>query len=78
MLTITIYPDAEALAGDEGTEYEAKNVSYVAPTTYGVPALIAPNPRDKDRTEPRAAIGDEVFYINTGLIPAWKIVRTAA
>lgn len=77
MLNIKVYADADALANDEGVELTADYVSYVAPSTYGPPALIAPNPRDKERREPRAAVGEEVFYINTGLVPAWKIVRTA-
>lgn len=77
MLNVTLYADTDAIVNDEGVEVECKYVSFVAPTTYGAPALVAPNPRDKDRTEPRAALDEDVLYINTGLIPAWKIRRTA-
>jgi hypothetical protein len=75
MLKVTIYPDADALANDEPVEHKAKYVSYVAPTTYGAPALVAPNPRDPQGREPRARVGDDVLYINTGFVAAWKITR---
>lgn len=75
MLNVTIYADAEAIAANEGQDFTADYVSYVSNSTYGPPALIAPNPRDTTRRDPRAAVGDEVLYINTALVPAWKIVR---
>lgn len=47
-------------------------VSFIAPTTYGAPPLIAPA---KNQSDARAQVGDEVLYISTRLVPAWKIKR---
>lgn len=84
MLTVTVYPDAEALASvdedDEpngGVEFtDVDFVSFVNNGTYGPPALIAPNPKTPERG-PRARLGQKVLYINTNLVPAFEIVRTA-
>lgn len=74
-LKLTIYnaPDDEEPMVEDGIDY----VSYVAPSTYGPPALIAP-PRGKDAaTAPRAKLGEVVRYINTGPHgpPMWDIER---
>lgn len=49
-------------------------ISYVAPTTYGPPALVAPA---KGQSEARARPGQKVRYINTGPHgpPMWEIER---
>lgn len=69
MLHVTIY-DAR---GSEVKKFDSVDeefdfVSFVAPTTYGPPALIAPN---KDGRGPLAKIEDRVLYINTSLVPFW-------
>jgi hypothetical protein len=73
-LTVTIYAsvdDTEPME-IEGIDY----VSYVAPTTYGPPALIAPA---RGKEDARAQVGDKVLYINTGRQgpPMWEIERTS-
>lgn len=69
MLEVTIY-DA---AGNEVKTFEDIDyVSFVAPTTYGPPALIAPA---KTAPKPIAQVNDRVLYINTGLVPMWAIER---
>lgn len=77
MLNVTIYPDAESILSDEGgAEFEGVDyVSLVNNQTYGPPALIAPSPRGGDL--PRARLNQKVLYINTNLVPAFEIVRTA-
>lgn len=80
MLNITVFADADELADPDGKGRlfeDVKYVSFVSSSTYGAPALIAPNPRDKERSDPRAKIGEEVLFINTSLVPAWTIVRTS-
>lgn len=72
MLTVAIYKsvdDTEPMLIDQ-----IAYVSYVAPTTYGPPALIAPA---KSATAPRAKAGERVLYINTGQHgpPMWEIER---
>jgi len=56
----------------EGAEHEVDYVSLVNSDTFGPPPLVAPT---RDRTEPRAADGDRVLYINTNLVPAFLIER---
>ena len=73
MLTVTLYPDSDSLVNDEGRELKVDFVSLVNNQTYGPPALVAPAPsgREHKRAEP----GEEVLYINTNLMPAFKIVE---
>ena len=72
MLTVAIYKSV-----DDTEPMEIDNisyVSYVAPTTYGPPAIIAPA---KGATAARAKAGERVLYINTGRQgpPMWEIER---
>ena len=71
MLQVTLY-DADLNAA---LEVEVDYLSFVAPTTYGPPPLIAPA---KDRSAPRAVIDEEVLYVLTGAgesLPAVKVKR---
>jgi hypothetical protein len=72
-LDVILYDSAGKIirefTGGEDVDY----VSYVAPTTYGPPALVAPN----KGTPPAARVEDRVLYINTGLVPFWLIERTS-
>lgn len=78
MLTVTIYSDADSIAQDEGKDFDVDYVSLFTRETYGAPALIAPDTHDQaGRRTARAKEGDEVLYLNTNLIPAFKIRRTA-
>jgi hypothetical protein len=77
MLKVSIWTLDPPLNGDEdpipSMEFEGIDfVSLVSPATYGPPALIAPA---RDRDAPRAAVGDRILYINTGLVPAFEIER---
>ena len=73
MLDVTIYsadgkPVAQFLDEDgEGVDF----VSLVNNETYGPPALVAPSRGEG----PVAQLEDEVLYINTNLVPMFKIVR---
>jgi hypothetical protein len=73
MLDVTIYDmDGAAIAtflddNDEGVDF----VSLVNNETYGPPALVAPSRGEG----PVAQLEDEVLYINTNLVPMFKIVR---
>ncbi len=73
MLTVTLYPDADSIANDEGREFVVDFVSLVNNQTYGPPALVAPasHGRDTKRAEPE----EVVLYVNTNLMPAFKIVE---
>jgi hypothetical protein len=80
-LTVEIYPDADSIASDEtgGPSPTVFNgidfVSFVNEETYGVPALVAPNPKDGPDARPRARPGQKVLYVNTGLVPLFSIER---
>jgi hypothetical protein len=75
MLKIEVYPDAEALAEDTPTEFQADFLSLVNHGTYGPPALIAPAPGRNSTEGPVAQVGETVLYINTSLVPAFKGTR---
>lgn len=73
MLEVTIY----SIDGREVAKFHDVNevdyVSLVNNETYGPPALVAPARGEK----PLAQVEDEVLYINTNLVPFFKIVRTS-
>lgn len=72
MLEVTIFnPEGEVAVKFDG-ENEVDYVSLVNNETYGPPALVAPNRGEA----PLARIDDHVLYINTNLVPVFKIVRT--
>lgn len=77
MLTVKLFPDADAIANQEGSDFEVHYVSFVNDHTYGPPALIAPPARTVagNPTPKRAAVGEEVGYVNLSLVPFFKIVR---
>lgn len=73
MLEVTIYSlDGTEVATFDGVD-EVDYVSLVNNETYGPPALVAPSRGES----PLAKIEDEVLYINTNLVPFFKIVRTS-
>lgn len=78
MLEVTLYsydPTAEEnsfLAEDSVT---VDYVSYVNSETHGAPALVAPGRVGGQNVPTVAKSGDEVFYINTSFVPAWRIKR---
>ncbi len=75
-LTVTVWPDVEAIAENEPQVYnEIDYVSLVSGETYGPPALVAPPPKAPAGTKPRAQRGDDVLYINTSLVPMFQISR---
>lgn len=82
MLNVTLYnqsgdtvlefsdePDTEEFQTDGGP---VKYVSLVAPSTYGPLPLFSPG---KDGRPGIARVEDEVLYINTGHIAAFKVKR---
>ncbi len=75
-LTVTVWPDAEAIADSTPQVYnDIDYVSLVSGQTYGPPALVAPPPKSAAGTKPRAQKGDDVLYINTNYIPMFMITR---
>lgn len=72
-LEVSLYTSDSLEEGEEAVTLDVDFVSYIAPSTYGPPPLIAPA---KNEREARAQVGDEVLYISTsGVVPAWKIKR---
>ena len=73
MLEVTIYNTDGSVAQKFDGDNEVDYVSLVNNETYGPPALIAParNPNDT-----RAAVEEHVLYINTNIVPLFKIIRT--
>lgn len=73
MLDVTIYDgDGNVTATFLDDDNSAVDfVSLVNNETYGPPALVAPSRGDS----PVAQLEDEVLYINTNLVPMFKIVR---
>lgn len=68
MLHVTVY-DKDGSEEWDDIDY----VSLVSPETYGPPALIAPA---RDGVA-RARVGETVLYINTRLVPVYKIERVS-
>ena len=78
LLTVTVYPDAEAIATDKPNIFrDVDFVSFVNEGTFGPPALVAPSPKNPEG-RPIARPGQEVLYINTGLLPMFKIERNGS
>jgi hypothetical protein len=74
-LTVEVYPDAEAIGGEEATVFNGIDfVSFVNEGTFGPPALVAPSPKEPGRP-PLARPGQKVLYINTSLVPLFSIER---
>jgi hypothetical protein len=75
MLTVTLFtfdPDGGLV------EEEPETVDYVSlynGGTHGPPALVAPGRERGENVQPTARPGDDVLYINTALIPAYKVHR---
>jgi hypothetical protein len=73
MLDVTIYDGDGVITNqflfenDEAVDF----VSLVNNETYGPPALVAPARGEG----PVAQLEDEVIYLNTNLVPMFKIVR---
>lgn len=74
MLSVTVYDTADGNVNGEAYKLEVDYVSLVNGSTYGPPPLIAPTARSGG-PDVRAEIGEEVFYVNTSLVPAFKIER---
>lgn len=74
MLEVTLYDETGKVTGEfkEDNDTDVDYVSLVSPETYGPPALIAPNRQGQG---PRAAVGERVLFINTRLVPVFKIER---
>jgi hypothetical protein len=77
MLEVTLYD----YNNDNDPSFNANKpiiVDYVSQFnagTHGPPALVAPG-RDKGNSvPPTAREGDEVLYINTSIVPAYRITR---
>lgn len=78
MLEVTLLsydPEAEENAFLQEDPIQVPFVSYVNGGTHGPPALVAPGRQGGDSVKPLAKIGEEVLYINTSIVPAWKIKR---
>lgn len=60
-------PDSGELSA--GMEHYCDYVSLINPESFGKPPLVAPG---NDKV---AGPGDEVIYVNTGLVPAFSIRR---
>lgn len=74
MLDVTIY-DSDGTKVAEFCDEDDTAVDYVSLVnnqTYGPPALVAPQRAGEGA---RANVEDEVLYINTNLVPMFKIVR---
>lgn len=78
-LTVEVYPDADAIGNNEPTVFnDVDFVSFVNEGTFGPPALVAPGKPsrpDGRPTPPTARPGKDVLYINTSLVPLFKITR---
>lgn len=77
MLEVTLFTQEylNDLEGEPPLKLEVDYVSLVSSTTHGPPALVAPGREHGQRVATVAKSGDEVLYINTSFIPAWKIER---
>lgn len=80
MLHVTLY--TIDTGGDTTAAFLAasdpETVDYVSlynGGTHGPPALVAPGRQEGQSVRPKARPGDSVLYINTALIPAFKIER---
>lgn len=77
-LTVEVYADPEAIDSDTPTTFQGIDfVSFISSSTYGIPALVAPNPKDGLDAKARATIGQKVLYVNTTLVPLFSIERTS-
>lgn len=75
-LEVTLYAEDHLRdPNDVPLKVEVEYVSLVNDTTHGPPALVAPGRQGGERVATVASVGDEVLYINTKFIPAWKIER---
>lgn len=71
---ITFDPESGDLqVGDD--VHEVEYVSQYNGGTHGPPALVAPGRESGQAVPPRARVGDTVLYINTQLVPAYKVTR---
>lgn len=71
-LTVEVFPDADTIEANAPTVFhDVEFVSFVNEGTFGPPALVAPKGGDR----PTARKGQEVLYINTSLVPLFKITR---
>lgn len=75
MLEVTIYDATgrKTACFKEEDDTDVDYVSLVSNETYGPPALVAPNKGQP----PTAKVEDRVLYINTSLVPVFRIVRTS-
>lgn len=64
------FTDLEDVQSDESVDF----VSLVSASTYGPPALVAPDPK-KPGQPPTARPGERVLFINTAVVPMWLIER---
>jgi hypothetical protein len=67
----TVYADADSVHEGEGQVFETEYVSLVNSGTYGKPALVAPDRGEGATARP----GEEVLYVNTSLVPVFRIKR---
>lgn len=80
MLALTIYSVApgDSVTDPDLVAVHEDTVEYVSlynGETHGPPALVAPGRVQGAAVPPLARSGDSVFYINTALVPAFKIER---
>jgi hypothetical protein len=76
LLTVTLINfDTDGSVVEDDQPYEVDYVSLFNGDTHGPPALVAPGREQGRDVAPRARQGQSVLYINTGIIPAYKIKR---
>jgi hypothetical protein len=71
---ITFDPDSGDLQEGDDT-HVVDFVSQFNGGTHGPPALVAPGRENGRDVAPRARPGQSVLFINTSLVPAFKITR---
>lgn len=77
-LSVTVYTVDHEGVIDPSEGLDRTIVDYVSlynGGTHGPPALVAPGREAGRDVQPKARPGDVVLYINTALVPAFKIER---
>jgi hypothetical protein len=76
MLTVTLIShDPEDGFVEDEHDFSVDFVSLYNGGTHGPPALVAPGREQGRSVAPTARPGQSVLYINTAIVPAYKIVR---
>lgn len=79
MLEVILYGyDPTSSEVDPFIECEAIEIPFVSLVnegTHGPPALVAPRKESGVPVKPKAQVGQSVLYINTSVVPAFRIKR---